>query len=148
MSSDPERALRPELQRVVDEFASAPRALRLDLLLDYAGQLAALPSHLTEHPDRLTRVHECQTPFFVATEAGPDGRIALHFDAPPEAPTTRGYAGVLQTGLSGARAEEILSTPPHFFIAMGLQELISPLRLRGMGAILAHIKRQLTPHLD
>jgi cysteine desulfuration protein SufE len=90
----------------------------------------------------LERVHECQTPFFVAVEVA-DGHVHLHFDAPPEAPTTRGYAGVLAAGLDGATVEEVLETPSDFFVGMKLSELISPLRLRGMGAILAHIKRRL-----
>ena len=68
--------------------------------------------------------------------------MQLHFDAPPEAPTTRGYAGVLAEGLAGATADEVLETPADFFTGMGLGELISPLRLRGMGAILARVKRQ------
>jgi cysteine desulfuration protein SufE len=134
--------LRAELQEIVDDFALSPREMRLQMLLDYADQLPALPEHLADAPDRLQRVHECQTPFFVAVEPDDEGGYALHFDAPPEAPTTRGYAGILSEGLSGATAEEILATPADFFTGMGLQELISPLRLRGMGAILAHVKRQ------
>jgi cysteine desulfuration protein SufE len=92
--------------------------------------------------DAMERVEECQTPFFVAVQRDAGGAVRLHFDAPPEAPTTRGYAGVLQEGLSGATAEEILSTPSDFYLRMGLNELISPLRLRGMAAILARVKRQ------
>jgi cysteine desulfuration protein SufE len=75
-----------------------------------------------------------------------DGRVTLHFQAPPEAPTTRGYAGVLQEGLNGATTDEVLETPADFFVGMQLSELISPLRLRGMGAILARVKRQIVEH--
>jgi cysteine desulfuration protein SufE len=55
---------------------------------------------------------------------------------------------VLSAGLSGATAEEILSTPTDFFTGMGLTELISPLRLRGMGAILVRVKRQVHERVD
>ncbi len=132
--------MRAELQHIVDEFAEVPKELRLAVLLEYADGLRPIP----EHVDRglLEQVHECQTPFFAAVEFDSEGRAALHFDAPPEAPTTRGYAGVLQAGLNGASAEEILATPADFFVGMKLSELISPLRLRGMGAILARVKRQ------
>ena len=122
--------------------------MRLELLLEFANSLPALPPHLAEDRSGLERVHECQTPFFVAAEPGPDGRVALHFDAPPEAPTTRGYAGVLSAGLSGATADEILATPADFFTGMGLAELISPLRLRGMSAILVRVKRQVHERVD
>ncbi len=131
--------MRPELQEIVDEFAEAPKSLRLQILLDFANGLPPLPDDL----DRggMEQVHECQTPFFVTAPVDETGHVTLHFDAPPEAPTTRGYAGVLREGLSGATVDEVLETPPDFFTGMGLSELISPLRLRGMGAILARIKR-------
>ncbi len=132
--------MRPQLQEIVDEFAESPRDLRLALLLDFANNLPAVPGHVDR--DAMEQVHECQTPFFVAAELEDARHVALHFDAPPEAPTTRGYAGVLAAGLSGGTPEEILETPADFFVGMGLGELISPLRLRGMGAILARIKRQ------
>jgi cysteine desulfuration protein SufE len=112
------------------------------MLLDFADGLAPLPPHLEGHREAMERVEECQTPFFVAVERDGDGAVTLHFDAPPEAPTTRGYAGILQEGLSGATADEILETPSDFYTQMGLNELISPLRLRGMSAILARVKRQ------
>lgn len=133
--------LRPALEEIVEEFRSAPPAFRLELLLDYADGLPPLPERLAADRDGLEQVHECQTPFFVAVEPGEDG-VALHFDAPAEAPTTRGYAGVLAAGLGGASRDEILATPADFFVGMGLGELISPLRLRGMSAILANVKRQ------
>ncbi len=131
--------MRAELQEIVDEFAESPRDLRLAILLDFANNLPAVPEHVDR--DAFEQVHECQTPFFVAVEVA-DGRVTLDFDAPPEAPTTRGYAGVLAAGLSGGTVEEVLDTPADFFVGMGLAELISPLRLRGMGAILARVKRQ------
>lgn len=118
------------------------------MLLEFARSLPELPEDLARDGGGLEQVHECQTPFFVAVEPRADGRVALHFDAPPEAPTTRGYAGVLSAGLSGATPEEILSTPSDFFTGMGLGELISPLRLRGMGAILANVKRQVHERVD
>jgi cysteine desulfuration protein SufE len=131
--------VRAELQQIVDEFAETPKSLRLAVLLDFANNLPPIPAHIDR--DALEQVHECQTPFFVAAELE-DGRVAIHFDAPPEAPTTRGYAGVLAAGLSGGTVDEVLDTPADFFVGMGLGELISPLRLRGMGAILARVKRQ------
>ena len=90
----------------------------------------------------LERVAECQTPLFVKAEVK-DDVVTLYFDAPPEAPTTRGFASVIRTGLEGASVAEVLEVNSDFYQEMGLAELISPLRLRGMGAIVARIKRQL-----
>ena len=66
----------------------------------------------------------------------------LYFDAPQEAPTVRGFAGILLDGLDGEPADVILDVPDDFFYDMGLEEVVTPMRLRGMGAILARIKRQ------
>jgi cysteine desulfuration protein SufE len=110
--------------------------------LDYSNRVPDLPARYADHPELLERVHECQSPFFLAAEVNPDETVTIYFDSPREAPTTRGYAGILTEGLAGATAPEVLAVPDDFYTAMGLQEVVSPLRLRGMGAILARTKRQ------
>lgn len=130
------------LQTIVDVFTDAPKEFRLEALLDYSRRLPELPERFTQDPDLLEPVPECQTPFFLATEVDEDGAVHLYFSAPPESPTVRGYAGLLLDGLEGARAEEILAVPDDFYFGMGLEEVVTPLRLRGMGAILARLKRQ------
>ncbi len=85
---------------------------------------------------------ECQSPLFLAVEVDDDDTVHLFFDAPREAPTTRGFAGILHAGLDGLDADVILQTPGEFSSKLGLQDLVSPLRLRGMAAMLARIKRQ------
>jgi len=79
---------------------------------------------------------------FVPTEVASDGTVSLDFDAPREAPTVRGFTGILHDGLDGQRAEVILDVPDDFYYDMGLEEVVTPMRLRGMGAILARIKRK------
>ncbi|MFQ5747023.1 MAG: SufE family protein [Gemmatimonadota bacterium] len=130
------------LKRIVDQFASAPKEVRVQALLGYARRVPPLPPELAADPDGLERVHECQTPFFLATSLDELGRVHLFFDCPPEAPTVRGFAGILREGLEGLTASEILGVPPDFYARMGLTEVVSSLRLRGMGAILATIQRQ------
>lgn len=131
------------LANVVNDFLAAPPDLRTELLLEQAEALPDLPPELTgeEARDRFEQVEECQTPFFLATDVE-DGHVRLHFDCPPQAPRTRGFAGILHTGLDGATPEEILAVPADFHHTMGLAEVISPLRLRGMDAILFRLKRQ------
>ncbi|MBA2667249.1 MAG: SufE family protein [Trueperaceae bacterium] len=148
---EPSERVPDALGAVVAAFRSAPASLRLELLLEYARSVPPLPSDLRDDPGRLERVHECQTPFFVASDlegSGRDAVVRLFFDAPEEAPTTRGFAGILHAGLDGQGVAEVLATRDDFYLELGLAELISPLRLRGMAAILARVKRQVATAAD
>ncbi len=135
--------LNPRLQEIVEDFNAMTGKERLQLLLEFSEELPALPDRYAEHRDLLEPVPECQSPLFLAVELGPDATVHLYFDAPPEAPTTRGFAGILHAGLDGLGADEVLATPGEFSSQLGLQDLVSPLRLRGMAAMLARIKRQI-----
>lgn len=133
---------------IVEEFAAVTPRQRLELLLDYSTDLPALPQRYVGSRDALEQVHECQSPLFLAVEVdgegAADGGPAVHlfFDAPAEAPTTRGFAGILHAGLDGLPPAQVLALPDEAPLALGLGEAVSPLRLRGMQAMLARIKRQ------
>ncbi|HUG86268.1 MAG TPA: SufE family protein [Euzebya sp.] len=129
------------LSEIVADFAAAPDELRLELLLEMSASLPPLPEGMD--PSSMHQVVECQTPFFLATEIS-DDVVHLHFDTPREAPTTRGFAGILHHGLDGATREEVLAVEDDFHDRMGLGQTISPLRLRGMTAILTSLKRQVS----
>lgn len=133
------------LQEILDDFtAMAPRD-RLQLLLEFSDGLPDLPERYAGHPELLEPVPECQSPIFLHTEVegtGPDATVRLFFSAPPEAPTTRGFAGILAEGLDGLSAREVAAVPADVTNRLGLAEVISPLRLRGMAGMLGRIKRQ------
>ena len=131
-----------QLKSIINMFKMAPKSIRLELLLEYSRKVPELPEHL-KNSDNLERVEECQTPFFLTTEFDENNHVSLFFDAPDEAPTTRGFAGILYEGVNGLEAQEILNLPNDFYMDMNLAELISPLRLRGMDGILFRLKRQI-----
>jgi triacylglycerol lipase len=141
-------SLHPRLQEIADEFGDVPEDTRLQLLLEFGQELPPLPDRYANHHDLLERVPECQTPLFLAVEVDPDTTVHLFFDAPPEAPTTRGFAGILHAGLDGLQADEVLATPGEFSSQLGIQDLVSPLRLRGLAAMLARIKNQIRSMLS
>jgi cysteine desulfuration protein SufE len=136
----------PRLVEIVEEFADAPRDVVLEMLLEYADAVPPLPADLAGH-DGMEQVPECQTPFFLRATVRPDRTVDVAFDCPVEAPTTRAFAGILATGLAGASADEVLTVPTDLYDRMGLTQTISPLRVRGGGAILARLQRQVREQL-
>ncbi|WP_159825128.1 SufE family protein [Arthrobacter sp. 9AX] len=137
------QALPSALAAIVDDFQALTEPERLQLLLEFSQGLPDLPDRLKDHPELLEQVVECQSPLFltIETERG-SGSVRLYFKAPAEAPTTRGFAGVLHEGLDGLSAEEILSVPDDMPELLGLTRAITPLRMRGMTAMLGRIKRK------
>ena len=142
------------LDEIAQDFAALSARDRLILLLDFSDGLPELPERYAGHVELLERVDECQSPLFlvvevesvleVAQDAAPlqEAIVHLFFQAPPEAPTTRGFAGILREGLDGLTVAQVLAVPDDAPYRFGLAEAVSPLRLRGMVAMLSRIKRQ------
>lgn len=158
------------LQEIIDDFQAVSDAEKLELLLEFSDELPELPPRYDGHQDEMEQVVECQTPLFLALElengagtagqdtagqdtaghdAGPspDPLVRLFVSAPAEAPTTRGFASVLHQGLDGLPASEVLAVPDDLSRLLGLQKSLTPLRLRGMSALLGRIKRNITTRL-
>jgi len=129
------------LAEVVSDFQEVDGQDKLAMLLEFANELPELPADLEEAS--MEPVPECQSPLFLHVDAGDRSRVRLYFSAPAEAPTTRGFAAILAAGLDGQSADDILAVPDDFYGELGLAALISPLRLRGMSAMLSRIKRRL-----
>jgi len=128
-------------QEIVDAFNEVPVSSKLELLLEYANSLPALPERYADHPELLERVEECQSPVYLFVEVE-DGKANIFLTAPAEAPTTRGFASLLQIALDGQNLETISSFSDQFIQDLKLSELVSPLRIRGMHGMLTRIKRQ------
>ena len=134
------------IEALVEDFNALAVRDRLLLLLEFSDNLPELPSRYADHPDLLERVEECQSPVFLFGEVN-DDKVNLFFSAPPEAPTTRGFASVLHEALDGHTVAEVLAVDEDFPNRLGLSEAVSPLRLSGMRAILRRIKRQIREKL-
>jgi cysteine desulfuration protein SufE len=131
------------LADIREEFSDLEIRDRLTLLLEFANELPELPARFQDHPDLFERVVECQSPVYIFVEVDNDGIVHLHATAPKEAPTTRGFASILVQGLAGLSAQEVLDVPDDFPQTLGLTEAVSPLRIRGMTAILGRAKHQI-----
>jgi len=137
-------SLPPALEEIAEDFSVASSPEKLQLLLEFSDELPALPERYVGHDELLERVDECQSPLFLVVEVAEDEDRSVHlfFHAPAESPTTRGFAGILHEGLDGLPAAEVLAVPDDAPYRFGLGEAVSPLRLRGMVAMLSRIKRQ------
>ena len=131
-----------QMADIVSDFRSVSERDRLQLLLDFSRELPDLPPRLRGHRDAMEPVPECQSPVFLLVDVGADGHVHLYFDVPQEAPTTRGFAGILREGLEGLTPAEVLAIPEDVPERLGVGSAVSPLRLRGMAGMLARIKRQ------
>lgn len=138
-----ESSLPDSLAEIKNDFLTLDQSERLLLLLEFANELPALPERYSAHPDLLERVEECQSPVFIFVEITDDQIVHLHATAPKEAPTTRGFASILVQGLDGLSVDEVLAVPDVYPQEIGLNEAISPLRIRGMTAMLGRAKRQI-----
>jgi cysteine desulfuration protein SufE len=136
-----------KLAEIVAEFADAPRDMVLEMLLEFSEAIPPLPEELAGRVG-MEQVSECQTPFFLKAEVTPERTVDVWFDCPPEAPTTRAFAGILAEGLAGASVEQVLAVPSDLYQRMGLAAAISPLRVRGGTAILGRLQRQVREKTD
>jgi cysteine desulfuration protein SufE len=130
------------LQQIQADFLDLGIKDRLQLLLEFSNELPELPAQYSDHPDLLERVEECQSPVFIFVDVDDNDVVHLYAIAPKEAPTTRGFASILVQGLAGLTVQEVLDVPDDYPNDLGLTEAVSPLRIRGMTALLGRAKRQ------
>ncbi|MDZ8172778.1 SufE family protein [Microbacterium xanthum] len=135
-------ALPPPLADIRQDFLGLPEPDRLQLLLEFSHGLPEMPARVAEHPELQERVAECQSPVFIVVEVDADDVVTMHATAPPESPTTRGFAAILVEGLTGLHADAVLGVPDDFPRSIGLTRAVSPLRIAGMAGMLGRVKRQ------
>lgn len=137
-----EQQIPSQLAEIRDDFLGLELRDRLQLLLEFSNELPELPERYRDHPDLFERVEECQSPVYIFIEVENDV-VHMYATAPPEAPTTRGFASILAQGISGLSTQEVLELSDDYPQSLGLSKAVSPLRLRGMTGMLARAKRQI-----
>ena len=132
----------PGAQEIISAFAEVPQNLKLELLLEYSENLPDLPERYKDHPELLERVEECQSPVYLFVELDEQNIVSIFLTAPDEAPTTKGFASLLQLALDQQAEDTVLNFDDSFVDALGITDLVSPLRIRGLQGMLMRIKRQ------
>ncbi len=129
-----------KLQQIIEDFQWSDDREKAQMLVEYSENLPPLPAWVNTSHEGMEQIHECMTPVFVQAEKK-DDQIFYYFDVPKSSPTVRGFAALMQEGISGATPDEVLQIPGNFFQPMGLEKVLSPQRMHGISAILGHMKR-------
>lgn len=134
--------VRTRIDEVVEEFCDLDGREKLEMLVDYAAGLAPLdPHHESLKAAAEGRIHECQTPVFLWTEATADGGAVLAADVAPEAPTVKGFVAILAAAVAGRPPIEAADIPEDLLERLGLADVLGILRSRGLRAITSRVKR-------
>jgi cysteine desulfuration protein SufE len=128
------------LHHIIATFREVSSAQCLELLVAYAETLPELPETLQQARDTMEQVDECATPVFLLAQLH-QGTVHYYIDVPRDAPTMRGFAGLLHAGLNGATPTAIAATPDDLCQQLGLQKALGSLRVRGLTALLRRMKR-------
>ncbi|KYH43945.1 hypothetical protein AZH51_04130 [Branchiibius sp. NY16-3462-2] len=131
------------VRAVLAEFDALPPADRVTMLIEYGDDLPALPARYADPPASMERVTECQSPVYLAVTPSRErpGGVDLFVSAPPQAPVTRGFAGLLRELTEQLDATQVAALPLDLPDYLGLDGAISPLRLRAMSGLLARVTR-------
>jgi cysteine desulfuration protein SufE len=134
-------SVRERLDAIIDEFADLDGREKLELLVDFANGLPALPpDYVARKATEDRRVHECQTPVFLWMESV-GGTARLVAEVAPEAPTVKGFVAILADAINGRPVADVAAISDDVLERMGLAEVLGILRARGLRAIVARIKR-------
>jgi cysteine desulfuration protein SufE len=129
------------LDGIIEEFSDLDSREKLQLLVDFANGLPALPpEYEARKAADNSRVHECQTPVFLWTQAD-NGAAQLIAEVAPEAPTVKGFVAILAQAINGRPVAEVATVSDEMLERMGLAEVLGMLRARGLRAIVARVKR-------
>ena len=133
--------LLPEpFQAIVSEFQAADKDEKLQLLMSFATHLHALPERYQGQHNPASQVRECMTPVYVYAELQAS-HLAFFFDVPPESSTISGYAAILAVLLENLTPTQVLQIPPDCYELLGLREILSPQRVRGIIGIFSRVRK-------
>lgn len=122
-------------QALIDEFQFFDNWMdRYQYIIDMGRKLPPFPA--SEQRDE-NLLKGCQSRVWLITR--PEGD-RLHFQAVSDSAIVSGLIAILMRVYSGRRAEEILSTPPSFVSAIGLDQHLSPTRSNGLNAMIQAIR--------
>ncbi len=123
------------LTEIIEKFQHIDREFMLELLLDYANKLPAVPDRLSQADDREAhRMHECMTPVYLWLE-DVNGRRRMYAEVPPESATVRGFISLMIAAFDDQPLVEFEKAPEDLLAETGLLPMIGMNRRQGLQAI-------------
>lgn len=103
------------LAGVIADFEFVDRALRAEMLIEYADRFREVPSSVAVRPfPELARAPRCESEAYVFTTERGDGTLDFHFAVEnPQGLSAKAWAVILAETLSGAPLDEVALTPPE-----------------------------------
>ncbi len=131
-----------KIEKIIENFQGLDNQIRLELLLDYAGNLPPVPEeYRTDDQLEKHRVHECRTPVSLWVSLI-DGKVQIYADVPRESPTVRGFIAMLIEGFNGISPEDVKTAPEDFLHRTGLASVLGMVRLQGLSSVYRRIKNE------
>lgn len=129
-------SLNDTINAIVAEFDGLPAwEDRYKRIIALAKTLPAMPETLKTEDKK---VRGCSSTVWLHADRRGD---RVDYQADSDAVLVRGLVALLIRVYSGARAEEILATPPSFIERLGLNANLSPNRANGLTAMVTQIRR-------
>jgi len=112
-----------------------------DNWIDRYQYIIDLGKRLPDFPDAWrteeNRIHGCQSQVWLKTKPDPD---RLEFQAISDSAIVSGLIAILTRVYSGRTPAEVVTTPPDFIKAIGLDEHLSPTRSNGLNSMIQVIR--------
>lgn len=131
----PEGSIADAERELIDEFALFDNWMdRYQYIIDLGRQLPEFPE---QEKTEARKVKGCQAQVWLVTRMNGE---RLEFQATSDSAIVSGLIAILMRIYNGRAAREIMSTPPGFIAAIGLDQHLSPTRSNGLHAMLAAIR--------
>ncbi len=128
------------LASLLQDFESAERGERIELLLEYADRFVEVPSEIAVRPfPDENHVERCESEAYVWALDQPDGTVKFHFAVEnPQGVSARSFAVILDETLSGQPLDQVAETPTDIVFQIYGRD-VSMGKGQGLMGMLSHV---------
>ena len=101
------------LERLLEDFQTADRTERIDMLIEYADRFEEVPASIAARPfSEANHVQKCESDAYVWAEDQPDGTLKYYFAVEnPQGISAKAWSVIMDETLSGQPLDVVASTP-------------------------------------